>query len=493
MPRFGKDKNARNEELDRQAAEEVERLTRRGAAPGMGGGMPGMPGMGGGGPRIGPPSPLEMMAAEVADRPPPSRRRAEPARRPAARPQQAFTAMPSGGVGSSFGPGGLNPGPRGAAAAPPPPAFGGGAYDDDYGGHVTGPPVYNAGEYDEDEEMSITEMALMDHAARTGFDPEDLVMTYDASSAEEMRDAAMRQFYERQQARRPGAGTNDPFAPAGQRRGPSGPAPMRRAEDPKAAGGALAQRLAARRREEEARRATPVDEPAGPSRPTRATAPSAATAQPAERQVDDGALSRVLARRRAALGVDTPAAEPAPAGPRHSAARPQPAPTLRAVPELDDDAPTLEDMAASTAPKPAKKPPAKRAAKKAAAAEPIAMPPADESPAADPPAKRGARKAPAAATEAPAKKAPAKRATEKAAAAETPAAKAGAKKAGATLAKAPAKKGTAPAAKKAPAKKAAARPAGKAKTVFCIECGEKNPAIAKFCFNCGTRLAAPEG
>ena len=33
MPRFGKDKNARNEELDRQAAEEVERLTRRGAPP----------------------------------------------------------------------------------------------------------------------------------------------------------------------------------------------------------------------------------------------------------------------------------------------------------------------------------------------------------------------------------------------------------------------------------------------------------------------------
>src|SRR5688500_2777686 len=198
----------------------------------MGGGMPGM---GGGPPRLGPPSPLEMMAAEVADRPPPSRRRAEPARRPAAKPQQAFTAMPSGGVGSSFGPGGLNPGPRGAASAPPPPAFGGGAYDDDYGGHVTGPPVYNAGEPAGEEEMSITEMALMDHAARTGFDPEDLVMTYDASSAEEMRDAAMRQFYERQQARRPGAGTNDPFAPAGQRRGPSGAAPMRRAEDPKAA------------------------------------------------------------------------------------------------------------------------------------------------------------------------------------------------------------------------------------------------------------------
>jgi membrane protease subunit (stomatin/prohibitin family) len=68
------------------------------------------------------------------------------------------------------------------------------------------------------------------------------------------------------------------------------------------------------------------------------------------------------------------------------------------------------------------------------------------------------------------------------------AAKAPAKKAGATLAKK-----AAPAKKVAPAKKTAAKPAGKAKTVFCIECGEKNPAIAKFCFNCGTRLAAPEG
>jgi ribosomal protein L40E len=25
--------------------------------------------------------------------------------------------------------------------------------------------------------------------------------------------------------------------------------------------------------------------------------------------------------------------------------------------------------------------------------------------------------------------------------------------------------------------------------VFCMECGEKNPGVAKFCFNCGTRLA----
>jgi hypothetical protein len=447
VPRFGKDKNARNEELDRQAAEEVERLTRRGAGPG-GGGMPGMPGMGGGPPRIGPPSPLEMMAAEVADRPPPSQRRAQAPRKPAPRPQQAFTAMPSGGVGSSFGPGGLNPGPRGAGVGAPPPSFGGGAYDDDFGGAVTGPPVYHA-EPDEEEEMSITEMALMDHAARTGHNPEDLVMQYDASSAEEMRDRAMRQFYERQQSRGPAGGTTDPFAPAGQRRGPSGPGIRRRPEDPAAAGGALAQRLAARRRREE-EQARP--EPPPVVRPPRATVPSAASvaAKPAaERDVDEGALARVLARRRAALGVDSPA----PAAPGRGSA------SLRAVPEPaidDDDVDVDDEPLVEEAPKPRaakKSPPVKKAApaaKKAAPAAKKASAPAEKAPA----AKKAAKKAPA-------------------------------KKAGATLAKAPAKKAT--------TKKAAAKPAGKAKTVFCIECGEKNPAIAKFCFNCGTRLAAPEG
>ncbi|MDQ3897379.1 MAG: hypothetical protein M3326_09100, partial [Actinomycetota bacterium] len=81
MPRFGRDKDqARKEELDRQAAEEVERLTRRGGPPGMGGGMPGMGGPGG--PPIGIPSPLERIAAEVADAPRPSMRKAQQQRRP---------------------------------------------------------------------------------------------------------------------------------------------------------------------------------------------------------------------------------------------------------------------------------------------------------------------------------------------------------------------------------------------------------------------------
>jgi hypothetical protein len=442
VPRFGKDKDvARREELDREAAEEVERLTRRGGPPGMGGG----PGMGG--PRIGMPSPLEQIAEEVRDAPRPSMRRQAPPRKVAPKPQQAFTPMPSGSVGSSFGPGGLNPGPRTGVTVPPPPAFGGGAYEEDLGGDVVGPPVYSA-EPDEDEEMSITEIALMDYAARTGHNPEDLVMQYDASSAEEMRDVAMRKFYDRQKSRGPGVASNNPFAPAGMRRGPGGPVAAARNDDPAAAGGALAQRLANRRRreEEEARRAR-GDEPAAPA--TAGAAPGRAKqAPPAEAE---GALAKVLARRRQSLGIDEPAAP----GPRHAQQREEASPGMRVVPVqpvVNDNAPPPEDLAASA------------------------------------PTRRSAKKSPATATPAKATKAPAKRA----------------KKAGASLASPPAtKKAPAPAAEKAPAtkktptaKKAAAKAkkAGTgAKAVFCIECGEKNPAIAKFCFNCGTRLAAPEG
>jgi hypothetical protein len=472
VPRFGKDKDARKEELDRQAAEEVERLTRRGGPAAMGGGMVGP----GGAPRIGIPSPLEQIADELRDAPPPSMRRIPSARRMAPQqPQQAFTPMPSGAVGSSFGPGGLNPGPRTGATAPPPSAFGGAGYDEDYGGPVTGPPVYYA-EPDEEEEMTITELALMDHAARTGHNPEDLVMQYDATSAEDMRDRAMRQFYERQQARPGGPQTNNPFAPAGMRRGPAGPA-AKRTDDPAAAGGALAQRLANRRRreEEEARRS---GLPAGPAardssatgalarnKPKVASNPAAGATEP-EPAEDEGALAKLLARRRQSLGVDAQD-ERAPApGPRHAAERAATSPAMRPVPqepeldEVDDDFDD-EEEAEEAAPAPVRKATARKAppaAKKAAAAT---------------------RKAPAAAKKAPAAtKAPAKKAT--------PATKK-AGKAGATVAAAPV-----PAAKKKPAPAAKKAAKSGAKSVFCIECGEKNPAIAKFCFNCGNRLAVPE-
>ncbi|HTJ74992.1 MAG TPA: hypothetical protein VL337_06470 [Acidimicrobiales bacterium] len=462
MPRFGKDKDARKEELDRQAAEEVERLTRRAGPPGMGGGMVGP----GGAPRIGIPSPLEQIADELRDAPPPSMRRIPSARRNAPQPpQQAFTPMPSGAVGSSFGPGGLNPGPRTGAMAPPPSAFGGAGYDEDYGGPVTGPPVYYA-EPDEEEEMTITELALMDHAARTGHNPEDLVMQYDATSAEDMRDRAMRQFYERQQARPGGPQTNNPFAPAGMRGGPAGPA-ARRSDDPAAAGGALAQRLANRRRreEEEARRS---GLPAG-ARDSSATAAlarnkpkvastTAAGATKPELAEDEGALAKLLARRRQSLGVDAQD-EPGPApGPRHAAERAATSPAMRAVPpepELEDD---QEEEAA---PAPVRKATARKA------------PPAAKKPA------PAAKKAPAAT------RAPAKKATPAAKKATPATKKAG--KAGATVAEAPA-----PAAKKKPAPAAKKAAKSGAKSVFCIECGEKNPAIAKFCFNCGNRLAVPE-
>ena len=476
MPRFGRDKDTtRKEELDRQAAEEVARLTRAGGPPGVG--MPGMPGMGG--VPTGPPSPLEQMAAEIRDAPRPSQRRVQAPRKAAPKAAQAFTPLPSGGVGSSFGPGGLNPGPRMGGAAPPPPAFGGGAYEEDYGGQVSGPPVFNA-EPDEDEEMTVTEMALMDHAARTGHDPEDLVIQYDASSAEEMRDAAMRRFYERQQARRPGAATNNPFAPAGRRGGASGSAPLRANQDPAAAGGALAQRLANRRRreEEEARRARAAAEPQ--------PAPEPRPAAPEE--LDDGPEETVAPGRR------------------HASARQQSSPGLRSVPlqpVADEAAPSLDDMAAS---RPTRG--STRAAKKAAAPlEETAAAPVrtattkkattktattKKATAKKAPATRAAATRAAATTRAPSKKAATKKAGGGAAPSAKRAAKAPATKAAAT---AKAGKGTKASATlaEAPAKKApAARNTGRTKTVFCIECGEKNPAIAKFCFNCGTRLAAPE-
>lgn len=482
MPRFGKDKSGRNEELDRQAAEEVERLTRRGGPPGMGGGGSGTPEFMS--------SPLDMVAAEMAEKPRPSMRRQAAPRKAAAKPQQAFTPMPSGSVGSSFGPGGLNPGPRGMAPAAPPPAFGGGTYDDDYGGPVTGPPVYNA-EPDEDEEMTITELALMDQAAHTGHRPEDLVMQYDSGTAEEMRDAAMRRFRERQQARRPGPSTNSPFAPAGMRRGASGGGGGGRSDDPAVAGGALAQRLANRRRreEEEARRAKAAADP-GP-------AASAGAAAKAETADDEGALARVLARRRQALGVDaqTDLDESArdsgstlAPGRRHAGSRATNSPGLRAVPQppqIDDDDADAKVPAAkkSTRPRkaaskgPAAKKVTKRTAEAPAGAKAKAVPATKTAPAtkkATPTAKAAkANKA---------KAAPAPKAAETRSAPVPKATKA--RKSGASLAKAPATK---------TAKAGKARTTGKAKTVFCIECGEKNPAIAKFCFNCGNRLAVPEG
>jgi len=467
VPRFGKDKDNRREELDRQAAEEVERLTRRSAPPSGPGGGGGMAGMGGP-PHV--PSPLEMMAERVRDKPRPSQRATSAAPRRPAPTAQAFTPLPTGGVGSSFGPAGLSPGPRTGASAPPPSAFGGGGYDEDFGGAVDGPPVYYAGEPDEEEEMSITEMALMDHAAATGHNPEDLVMQYDASSAEEMRDSAMRAFYERQQSRRPAPAGNNPFAPVGMRAGPPGATRVKPPEDPAAAGGALAQRLAARRRreQEEARRARGEPEPG-------------AVPQPGEPGTsgDDGALARVLARRRRTLGLasdETVAPEPSPApGRRHAQQRHDESPgqrgaSLAAVPDV---APTLDEIAVST---PA--PTAGRAAKKAVAAT--------RRPAG------GAKKA--ASARAAGTPAPAITKTSKATKAAAP------KAASATTKAAPGKAATAPAKSrpataKAPTTGRSAAPAKKVrvKAVFCTECGEKNPSVAKFCFSCGTRLAAPEG
>jgi hypothetical protein len=461
---------ARREELERQAAEEVARLTRQGGPPG------GPAGMGAGG-HFQPPSPLEMMAEQVAGRSRPTARRTQAAR-PA--PSQAFTPLPTGAVGSSFGPGGLNPGPRGMGMSPPPPpAFGGGAVDEDYydddgggGGRGYGGPAPYDAEPDEDEEMSVTEMALMDHAARTGHSPEDLMMRHDAASAEEMREQAMRAFYERMQSRgSSGPTTDDPFAPAG-RRGPraggGGAAVRRRAQDPAAAGGALAQRLAARRRQEEQARKTAEPKPA-PATPRAATAEPAAPkaaapkAAPAGAVEDEGALSRLLARRRQQLLQQAPEEAP------------------EAVPE---EVAATEEVAANEAPGRLHAEERRRASPDRGGARLAAVPDADQ----PPPAAKAARAAKPAKATAGAKAAKTSQAAKAAKGATAKAPRA--EKAVKAKARPVKGRGAASAAGKAApakrAKKAAARD-----TVFCIECGERNPAVAKFCLACGTRLATP--
>ena len=255
-----RDKDARREQIEREAEEELRRLTR---PPGMGAGGPfggpagagGPPGAGG---RIGPLSPIEMMADKVQKREVGREARGErPRPRPAARPP---VEMFSGPVGS-----GLTPGFGPAKQYQVPPAFaeqmGQAPSGYDSPGFVS--PEYE--DYDEDEEMSVTEMAVMDHAARHGLRPEDSVMQHvDAVTAEEMRDQAMQKFTRRQGRPRVEDGiVTDPFAPMGMRGRPlsetmggggSGRLTTRRPGQDRPAVGALARLQERRRQEEEARR-----------------------------------------------------------------------------------------------------------------------------------------------------------------------------------------------------------------------------------------------
>jgi len=476
-----KDKDAaRRAEFERQAKEEVERLTRRppggGAGGGMGGAgmgpaMGGMGGMGGGGRAAGPPSPLEMMAQQMRERRKP--REAGPTRKGGFRDSGAGAGrvvpagLISGSVGSGLGPAGLNPGPafaRGMNPTPPPAAFSEPEFETMGGSYAPSMPTYDP-DVLEDEEMSITEMALMDQASHSGMRPEDLVVQYDAQSAEEARDRAMRAFHERQQGRvasRPVTASmaNDPFVPAAMRNQAAAAIARAKTSGPPPTptiGGALG-RIAAERRQQAASKPAPkpaastaaapkpaastaaAPKPAAPKaeapKPAASTAeapkaaapkaeaPKAAAApRPApepepvvtsapEPAAGGGALARLLARRREAQAYEE-AAPPAPTGGLHARQRAE----SRAL-APDDEAPARPRIArpvgaASAAKKvaPARKAPAKAAPKRAA---PATKAPTKAAPKKAAPAKKAAPKKAAPVTKAAPKKAPVKAPAKKA-------------------------------------------------------------------------------
>jgi len=161
--RFGKAKGPLSKvEIEREAQRELERLSRgAGARPAFT-------------PPGGPPTALDDVADSV-------RGRSAPPPRPMGSPVPDLSAGPS----SAATPFGGIPGGRGA----PPPSLG------------PNQPFYDDDEEAADESANVTEIALRDHAARFGSDPEDLVIRQDPFAAEMMRDQAMRQFLDQQQSK----------------------------------------------------------------------------------------------------------------------------------------------------------------------------------------------------------------------------------------------------------------------------------------------------
>ncbi len=396
---FGRGRDAaRREELERQAQEEVERLTRRPpgggggmGGGGMGGGMGGGGGMRGGGAGIGPPSPLEMMAQQMRERRT-SRRRDETrgdgfTDSAGTRGRAIPAGLISGSVGSGFGPAGLNPGPAFARAMnpqPPPSAFEEPAFEGAMGrSQQYQPPIPRGDEEEiEEEAMSVTEIALMDHAARSGSKPEDLVVQYDPVSAEDARDKAMAKFRDRQKRQLPSrpitAGmAKDPFMPAAMRNQASAAIAQARASGPPptpTVGGALG-RLAAQRRQESksaapVRRALPAPKKASP---TTEAPPPAPTAPPGS----GGALSRLLERRaqeaaEAAASLQRPSAAP---GRLHSMQR---ARSQAFAPDPEPD--TIASESTDKAPAATKAPRAKKTVARKIPGEATAAAPAKKTP-----------------------------------------------------------------------------------------------------------------
>ncbi|MGI9033807.1 MAG: hypothetical protein ACR2HY_09070 [Acidimicrobiales bacterium] len=274
----GKPKGRSKEEIEREAQRELDRLTRHaGPRPAMGGGGSGGYGQFGS-PSGGLPTPLDEVAKSVGRRPPGASHQRGPMR-----PDPGF----GGGLGPpSFG------GPRSRPGAPSP---------------TLGPrDEFLADDEDDEEEesASITEMALRDHAARFGTDPEDLVIRQDPYTAEQMREQAMQKFYDQQQARHrgPETGPADPVSSV------LGRLAARRAAEEEAqaradaGGGGVLGRIRAQREAEEAQTQEPPM-PAGPGgaatqeakpRParTRGAAAQGARLGPAGRLRDQGVPAR---------------------------------------------------------------------------------------------------------------------------------------------------------------------------------------------------------
>ncbi|MGI8778498.1 MAG: hypothetical protein ACR2LJ_14215 [Acidimicrobiales bacterium] len=160
--RFGKSKGPLSKaEIEREAQKELERLS-RGAGP-----RPTFT------PPSGPPTALDEVADSMRGR---SAGASQPFRPPVPDLGAGPVGMPQfGGV----------PGRRGA----PPPSL------------EPDAPFYDDDEAAADEAANVTEIALRDHAARFGSDPEDLVIRQDPFAAEMMRDQAMRQFFEKQETK----------------------------------------------------------------------------------------------------------------------------------------------------------------------------------------------------------------------------------------------------------------------------------------------------
>jgi len=159
--RFGKSKGPLSKaEIEREAQRELERLSRGAGARSASFTPP-----------SGPPTALDDVADSVRGRSAPP-------------PRVMGSPVPDLGPGPGASQFGGVPGGRGA----PPPNLGPNA------------PFYDDDEEAADEAANVTEIALRDHAARFGSNPEDLVIRQDPFAAEMMRDQAMRQFLDQQQA-----------------------------------------------------------------------------------------------------------------------------------------------------------------------------------------------------------------------------------------------------------------------------------------------------